>query len=351
MLRSMANLNALPAGMRRREFLATVAAVSAGAALLPPPLAASETGRDRLGMVLPTRLLGKSGARVTAFCVGGHHIELRHTPAESQALIEKALEVGCRFFDNAKSYNNGEAERRYGEFLSPKYRDLVMIMTKTGAATAGEARKDLDGAIGRMKCDYLDLWQIHHLRSPEDAEARVRNGVLDVFLEAKRTGKARRIGFTGHSNYQAHLRMLELLKERGVELDTCQMPVNLCDPHYESFIVHVLPALLERGYGVLAMKTLAYGTMVGQSGFGRVPFANPPTRSGITVRQMHEYVYSLPVAALVSGCTTSAEMEQNASVLREFKGMEEVERKRLLSLSAPHAGAELESYKSPPSPA
>lgn len=301
-----------------------------------------------MGKILPTRPLGRSGVPVTAFCAGGHHIELRHTPAESQALIEKALEVGCRFFDNAKAYNSGEAERRYGEFLSPKYRDLVVIMTKTGATTADEARKDLDGAIGRMKCDYLDLWQIHHLSSPEDAEARVENGVLEVFLEAKRSGKTRWIGFTGHSNYQAHLRMLELLKQRGVELDVCQMPVNLCDPHYESFIVHVLPVLVERGYGVLAMKTLAYGTMVGQPGFGRVPFPNPPTRSGITVRQMHEYVYSLPVASLVSGCTSAAEFKENAAVLRDFKGMDEAERARLLSLSAPHAGAELESYKSPP---
>jgi uncharacterized protein len=334
--------------MRRRQFLAAVALVGTGTALLPKSLASVEAGRDRLGKILPTRPLGRSGLPVTAFCVGGHHLELRRTPAETQVLIEKALEVGCRFFDNAKSYSNGEAERRYGEFLSPKYRDLVQIMTKTGATTAQEARQDLDDAIRRMKCDYLDLWQIHHLSSPEDAETRVNNGVLEVFLEAKHSGKARHIGFTGHSNYQAHLRMLELLKERGVELDACQMPVNLCDPHHESFIEHVLPVLVERQYGVLAMKTLAYGTMVGQSGFGRVPFANPPTRSGITVRQMHEFVYSLPVASLVSGCTTVAELEENAGVLREFKGMDEVERKRLLSLSAPHAGAELESYKSPP---
>jgi aryl-alcohol dehydrogenase-like predicted oxidoreductase len=337
--------------MKRRNFLATMAAATAGAAVLPPSLDAADTtapARDRLGPLLPTRPLGKTGIRVTAFCLGGHHAELGRTPAETQAIIEAALEQGCRFFDNAKNYSNGEAERRYGQFLVPKYRELVFLMTKSSAPTAAEARKELEGSLSRMKCDYLDLWQIHHITSPEDVENRLNNGVLDVFLEAKRSGKVRFIGFTGHSNYQAHLRMLAWLEKRGIELDTCQMPINLCDPHYESFIVNVLPLLQERKYGILAMKTMAYGTMVGKPGFGDKPYPNPPTRSGITPRQMHEYVYSLPVAALVSGCTTPAEVVENTSWLREFKGMDEAERKRLLALAAKHAGQSLESYKSPP---
>lgn len=335
--------------MKRRQFLTAIAAVGATSlATLPLNAAPTRTARDRLGPLLPTRPLGKTGKHVTAFCLGGHHAELNRTPSECQAIIESALEHGCRFFDNAKSYNNGEAERRYGQFLAPNYRDLVFIMTKSGATSAAEARTDLEESIGRMRCDYLDLWQIHALTSPEDADNRVNQGVLDVFLEARSSGKARYIGFTGHSNYRAHLRMLELLETRGVELDTCQMPVNLCDPHFESFIVHVLPKLTQRQYGVLAMKTLAYGTMVGKPGFGREPFPNPPTQSGITPRQMHEYAYSLPVSAVVSGCISPAEVQNNTACLREFTGMDEAERKRLLSLSAKHAGAAIESYKSAP---
>lgn len=336
--------------MKRREFLASLAAATAGASVLVPPAAsAAETPvSDRLGRLLPTRPLGKTGVRVTAFCLGGHHAELGRTPAETQAIIEAALEQGCRFFDNAKNYSNGEAERRYGQFLTPQYRELVLVMTKSSATTAAEAKKELDGSLSRMKCDYLDLWQIHHITSPEDVENRLKNGVLDVFLEAKRSGKVRFIGFTGHSNYRAHLRLLAWLKERGLELDTCQMPVNLCDPHFESFVVNVLPVLQERHYGVLAMKTMAYGTMVGKPGFGDKPYPNPPTQSGITPRQMHEYVYSLPVAALVAGCTTPAEVVENARVLREFKGLGDAERKRLLALAAKHAGPSLEGYKSPP---
>ncbi|MCX8157233.1 MAG: aldo/keto reductase [Verrucomicrobiae bacterium] len=338
--------------MKRREFLASLAAATAGAAALPSSLPgapdAASPARDRLGALLPTRPLGKTGVQVTAFCLGGHHAELKRTPAETQAIIEAALEHGCRFFDNAKNYSDGEAERRYGQYLVPKYRDLVFIMTKSSATTAAEARKELDGSLQRMKCDYLDLWQIHHITSPEDVETRLKNGVLDVFLEAKRSGKTRFIGFTGHSNYQAHLRMLALLKERGLDLDTCQMPINLCDPHYESFITNVLPLLQQRQYGILAMKTMAYGTMVGQPGFGSQPYPNPLTRSGVTPRQMHEYVYSLPVSALVSGCTSPKEVAENTSWLREFKGLPEAERQRLLALSAKHAGQAIESYKSPP---
>jgi uncharacterized protein len=335
--------------MKRRQFLTTLTAAGAGAAMSPLRLTATQSqhASDRLGPLLPTRPLGKTGKDVTAFCLGGHHAELNRTPSECQEIIESALEQGCRFFDNAKSYSNGEAERCYGQFLSPKYRDLVFMMTKSGATTAAEAHTDLEESIERMKCDYLDLWQIHALTTPEDAENRINNGVLDVFLEAKRAGKARFIGFTGHSNYRAHLRMLELLKQRGVELDTCQMPVNLCDPHFESFILHVLPVLNERQYGVLAMKTLAYGTMVGKRGFGREPYPNPPTLSGITPRQMHEYAYAFPIASLVSGCISPVEVEMNTAYLREFKGMDDTERERLVGLSAKHAGATLESYKSP----
>jgi uncharacterized protein len=333
--------------MKRRQFITAMAA-GAGCALLPSPLMGRETSADRLGKVLLKRPFGRTDVQVTSFCLGGHHAELSRTPAETQAIIESALEQGCRFFDNAKSYSDGEAERRYGQFLSPRYRDVSFIMTKSGATTAAEAQKDLEESIERMKCEYLDLWQIHALSSPGDAEDRVKNGVLDVFLEARRSGKARFIGFTGHSNYQAHLRMLELLEQRGVELDACQMPVNLCDPHFESFILHVLPVLTKRQYAVLAMKTLAYGTMVGKPGFGREPFPHPPTQSGITPRQMHEYVYSLPVCSLVSGCISTAEVEKNTGYLREFRGMDDAERARLLGLSAPHAGATLESYKSPP---
>ncbi|MCC6352273.1 MAG: aldo/keto reductase [Verrucomicrobiae bacterium] len=328
----------------RREFLATLG-TAAGIAMSHAPSSGAGPASDRLGALLPLRPLGKSGATVTAFCLGGAHFEKDRTEAESQAILEKALEVGCRFFDNAYFYHEGEAERRYGRLLSPKYRDVAFIMTKCRNRTGAEARKELDAAIARMKCDYLDLWQIHAIESPEDVDNRVRDGVLDVFLEAKASGKARYIGFTGHTDYRAHLRMLEILAERGIDLDTCQMPINLCDPHYESFTVNVLPKLIARKYGVLAMKTMAFGQMTGRGGFPNKPMPKPLTESGITPRQMHEYVYSLPIAALVSGCASPEEVVENSGVLGQFKGMDAAERDRLVALAEKYAGPEMERYK------
>lgn len=330
--------------LNRRKFLAALGAITATAALRDVAHPAAP-GSDRLGALLPQRALGKTGAMVSAFCLGGHHVEKGRTEAESQAIIEKALELGGRFFDNAYNYGNGEAERRYGLFLSPKYRDVAFIMTKCALKTGPEASRQLDEALARMKCDYLDLWQIHSIESPEDVDNRIRDGVLDVFLKAKSSGKVKYIGFTGHVDYRAHLRMLEALASRGIELDTCQMPINLCDPHHESFTVNVLPKLVERKYGVLAMKTMAYGQMTGRGGFGKEPRPDPLTKSGVTPRQMHEYVYSLPVASLVSGCTSTEEVATNTAVLREFKGMDSAERERLIGLAEKHSGPEMERYK------
>lgn len=331
--------------LNRREFLATLGTATAGIAFSQASSPVAGPASDRLGALLPQRPLGKTGIGVTAMCLGGAHFEKDRSEAESQAIIEKALEVGCRFFDNAYTYSNGEAERRYGRLLSPKYRDVAFIMTKCRFRTGAEAKRELDAAIDRMKCDYLDLWQIHAIESPEDVDNRVRDGVLDVFLEAKASGKAKYIGFTGHTDYRAHLRMLEILAQRGIDLDTCQMPINLCDPHYESFTVNVLPRLLERKYGVLAMKTMAFGQMTGRGGFPNKPMPKPLTESGITPRQMHEYVYSLPIASLVSGCASPEEVAENTGVLRQFKGMDAAERDRLVALAEKHSGPEMERYK------
>ncbi|HPA20211.1 MAG TPA: aldo/keto reductase [Verrucomicrobiae bacterium] len=331
--------------LNRRAFLATLGAATAGAALAQTPTHSATPTSDRLGTLLPQRALGKTGTSVTAFCLGGHHVEKDRTEAESQAIIEKALEMGCRFFDNAYNYGKGEAERRYGLFLSPKYRDVAFIMTKCALKTGPEASRQLDEALSRMKCDYLDLWQIHMIESPKDVDDRIRDGVLDVFLKAKESGKVKYIGFTGHVDYRAHLRMLEALASRGIDLDTCQMPINLCDPHHESFTINVLPRLVERKYGILAMKTMAYGQMTGRGGFGKEPRPAPLTTSGVTPRQMHEYVYSLPIAALVSGCTSTEEVAENTSVLRGFTGMAAAERDRLIELAEKHSGPAMERYK------
>ncbi|MDJ0913809.1 MAG: aldo/keto reductase, partial [Desulfobacterales bacterium] len=295
------NTAKLHTGLKRREFMAMLAGCTASlmvSGLFPgeEKIAAATASRsDRLGKLLPLRKLGSSGPVVTNLGVGGDHVGSA-SEKDAQAIIEKALEEGVRFFDNAPFYSSGKSEERYGKFLAPKYRDVSFIMTKTLATNKKDALKDLDGSLTRMKTDYVDLWQVHALTSPNDAEQRVRNGVLDAFLEARKKGKVRHIGFTGHSSYKAHLKMLEEIKKQGVKMTASQMPVNPADPHFESFVTHVVPRCVKAGIGVLAMKTLAYGRFFGgNKGWQRTEVSVKPIIPAIlSVEDVFGFVWSLP---------------------------------------------------------
>jgi hypothetical protein len=182
-------------GFKRREFMAmlagcTLSLMAPGFSLGDEKAAeAADSPSDRLGTLLPLRKLGSSGAVVTNLGVGGDHVGSA-SEKDAQAIIEKALEEGVRFFDNAPLYSNGKAEERYGKFLTPKYRDVAFIMTKSLATTKEQALKDLDASLSRMKTDYVDLWQVHALESPNDVEVRVQNGVIDAFLEAQKKARS-----------------------------------------------------------------------------------------------------------------------------------------------------------------
>ncbi len=152
-----------------------------------------------MGALLPQRKLGTTGAVVTNLGLGGGHIT-GVPEATAQAMIEKALEEGVRFFDTAVLYGNGISESRYGKHLTPKYRDVSFIMTKTLARDGDSARRDLDASLKRLNVESIDLWQLHALDTPEDVERRIQNGVLDAFQTAQESGKVKHLGFTGHTS-------------------------------------------------------------------------------------------------------------------------------------------------------
>ena len=301
---------------------------------------------DRLGWLLPLRKLGSSGPAVTNLGVGGDHVGTA-SEKEAQAIIEKALEEGVRFFDNAPFYSNGRSEERYGRYLTPKYRDISFIMTKSLAANKELALKDLDNSLSRMKTDYVDLWQIHALASPNDVEVRIRNGVLDAFLEAQEKGKVRHIGFTGHSSYEAHVRMLDELKKRDVKMASSQMPVNPADPHFDSFVLNVVPRCVEAGIGVLAMKTLAYGRFFGRNtGWRRTGVSLKPVIPDVlSLEDAFGFVWSLPVTTLISGMENAQQVVQNAAIARKTWNWNQAERQKRIDAMAPFAGQDLEFYK------
>ena len=316
-----------------------------GAAAAP---AAKTGGRDRLGPRLPERPLGRTGEGISVLGLGGSHVIMRdHSEAKSQALIEAALEQGIRFFDTAQQYGDGLSEQRYGQFLTPKYRELSYVMTKTEATEQTQARRDMDECRQRLGVDVIDLMQIHHIGSAADVDKRVDGGVVDVLLEAREQGKIRHLGFTGHKTPSAHLRMFERLDGLGVAFDAVQMPVNLVDPGYESFIEHVLPACVQRGCGVLAMKTLAHGQFNGvRSTWGnpdRVAQELVPQR--VSLADALGFVWSLPVASLISGMNEVAMVEENAALARAFAPLDDERRLALVEACADAAGPLTEFYK------
>lgn len=315
----------------RRTFLRAASA----AAILSPTLLRG--GSDKLGALLPQRVLGKTGEKVTAFGLGGHHVGVAKDPKTAEALIERAMERGVRFFDNAVEYQAGLSETYYGRFLTPKYRDHVFLTTKSAQRTAEGVRKEFEDSLRRLKTDHLDLWQMHHFVSVEDVKERIANGVVEVFLEMRERKKARFIGFTGHSSQEAHCCFLDHCKSKGYQMDTCLMPMNLVDPHYDSFVINVLPKLIEQGIAPLAMKTMVFGKI-----FNRAKELDPDV---ITVKNLHEYVYSLPVSCMLSGCETVAQIDENTAILENFKSMDDERRARLVASAKAISGPDLEFYK------
>ena len=174
--------------MERRNFLKWMAGLTAGILLSSQTNARGDSqSSDRLGTLLPRRQLGRSGSAVTMLGVGGWHIG-RMSERDAQETIEVALEGGVRFFDTAESYQSGGSESRLGKLLTPKYRDVVYLMTKTTARDADGARRHLEDSLRRLATDYLDLWQVHSVKSPEDVDGRITDGVFEVMIEAQASG-------------------------------------------------------------------------------------------------------------------------------------------------------------------
>ncbi len=332
----------------RRDFLKKSAVLTAYGLL--HGWASAIPANDRLGKVLPMRRIVRGGEKTTTFCLGGWHMGMADA-RQAEQMVERAIELGVRFFDTARGYQKGGSEEYLGRFLTPKYREDVFLMTKSFSRTGEKASKDLELSLAALKTETLDLWQMHTIYTKEDVDQRLNDGVLDVFLEAKAKGKTRYIGFTGHASPAVNLYMLEELKKRGLEMDTCQMPLNVCDPSFESFQNGVLPVLLEREYGVIAMKTMAGGSIMGRridttpKEIATEDIPDVVGETGITLAELHQYVYTLPVSSLVSGCLTKEHLEQNVSALQHLKKLSEADMARLIKIAKPYAGLYVENYK------
>ena len=291
----------------RRTFLKLSTAAAAGLSISAAP-----HHRD-----MPHRILGRTGESVSLLGLGGAHLADHGNMEEKAAiaLMHAAIDEGINFFDNAWGYSNGDSEIRMGKALRGGYRDRVFLMTKDASRHPKRAMAHLEESLRRLQTDAIDLWQFHNVKQPDDPERIYEQGLLEAAVKAKEAGKIRYIGFTGHTLPSLHLEMIE----RGFAWDATQMPVNVFDPHYLSFVEHVLPVAVKKNIGVIAMKTL-----------GGSPEAILATGAA-TVPECLRYAMSLPVATVCSGMDSLEKLRQNIAVARSFTPLEDKERLVLLS--------------------
>jgi aryl-alcohol dehydrogenase-like predicted oxidoreductase len=327
----------------RREFLKIISGLAAGLHL---PVFSKDVNllqSDKFGDLLPTRALGNTGKQITMLGVGGSHIGVM-SERDAQETIEAAIEGGVRFFDNAEGYDVGGSESKYGKYLTPKYREEIFLMTKTEQKSKEKALKSLEASLKRLNTDYLDLWQVHTLESVEDVDERIEGGIIDAMLEAKNSGKVKYIGFTGHATPATHSLMLK----RSEEFETCQMPVNVLDPSFKSFIVHVMPELLNRKVGILAMKTLGEGLFFKE--LKRSEKSDSPTiklvPEKLSIKEALYFAWSLPVSTVITGPDNAAMLKEKIELARSFKSMNYEQRQMLIVKVADIATTGLfEDYK------
>lgn len=297
-------------------------ATSAGTSAAPPG-----TG------TIPKRMLGKTGVEVSMLGLGGAHIGKDIGEADSISLMRAAIDNGITFMDNCWDYNEGASEERMGKALRDGYRARVFLMTKLDGRTKQAALAQLEQSLKRLQTDSIDLVQIHEvIRMTDPGRCFAEGGAIEALLEAKKAGKLRFIGFTGHKHPDMHLAMLEAAKKAGVQLDAVQLPLNVMDAHYESFEHKVLPVLQERGIGVLGMKSMGAGDIL---------------KSGVvSAEECLRYSLSLPTSVVITGIEKKEILEQDLNIARNFKPLTADERKSLLARTKEHAkGGKHELFK------
>jgi len=283
---------------------------------------------------LASRVLGRTGERVSAIGLGGWHLALKHVDEPtSLRIVRSAIDRGITFLDNSWDYNEGQSELRMGKVLKEGYRDKVFLMTKIDGRSKREATRQLNQSLRRLQTDRIDLVQHHEILRFEDPH-RVFDpeGANAALVEARDAGKLRYIGFTGHKDPHIHLHMLEVARENGFAFDTVQMPLNVMDAHYRSFEKLVLPELVKQQIGVLGMKPIANGLIL-------------KSRVVTAIECLH-YALNLPTSVVITGCDSMEILDQALEAVRTFHPMTGDEVQALLARTAKAASSgEFELFK------
>jgi predicted aldo/keto reductase-like oxidoreductase len=258
-------------------------------------------------------------------CLGGWHIGAVKDPSEAIKIMHAAIDEGLTFFDNAWDYHDGGSEEIMGKALAMDgKRRQVFLMTKNCARDAKGTTQHLEDSLRRLKTDHLDLWQFHEINYDNDPDWIVEKGALNAALKARKAGKVRFLGFTGHKSPHIHLKMLA-----KHDWDTVQMPLNVCDYHYRSFVHQVVPEANRRGIAAIGMKSLAGGS----HHQGRLV-----TEKVCSVQEARTYALSQAIASLVVGIDSMEVLKQDIAMARHFKPLSRDELQKLVERVKPVAG-------------
>ena len=300
---------------------------------LEEPLLRFDVANEILRDGMRYRKLGSTGEIVSCIGLGGFHIGIPKEDAEATKIIRTAIDSGINFMDNCWDYHDGLSELRMGKALEGGYRKKVFLMTKIDGRTKTAAATQIDQCLLRLRTDVIDLVQHHEMLRMEDAD-RVfgEKGAQEAVEAARKAGKIRFVGFTGHKDPVVHLRTLDVAKEHGFRFDTVQMPLNVLDAHFRSFARGVVPVLVQEQIGILGMKPLASGAILESKVATAVECLN--------------YALTLPTSVVITGIETMARLTQAVKVAKEFKPLSVDEVNTLLAKSAKAAAkGEFEKFK------
>jgi len=312
--------------MDRRSFLKTAAATTIITSLHDKLAHASDAA-------IPMRTMGRSGEKISIVGLGGYHLGKQADEQESIRIIRAGMDAGINFLDNCWDYNGGESEVRMGKALRDGYRKKAFLMTKIDGQTKKAAMEQLEESLRRLQTDHIDLLQFHEvIRDTDPARIFAAGSGMDAVMEAKKQGKVRYIGFTGHKSPDIHLKMLETAFAHGFTFDAVQMPLNVMDAHYDSFEKKVLPVLVKHEIGVLGMKPLGDQLILN-------------SKTATPVECLH-YAMNLPTSVVITGCDSMPILQQAIDAARSFQPMSKADVGALLAKTAPAAGkGEFERYK------
>ena len=258
----------------------------------------AQSPRPKAGAT-PMREFGRTGVKLTVVGQGGARLALLRTREAARTHVRYAYDLGLNYFDCAHSYWEGHSEEVYGDVLS-SVRKQVFITTKCSRRTAKEAEAELHLSLSSLKTDYIDLWQMHGIQDQKDVDRIFApGGAIETFEAAKKAGKCRFIGFTGHHDPAAHVAMLKAYEK----WDSILMPLHAADHAYESFEATALPAAQERGIGIQAMKV----------------FGNAFLLRVLNAEECLRYALSLPIHCATVGCSTMGQWDDDLRIAQNFK--------------------------------